>query len=70
MRKKTTLKKPTRKKTTAKKTSVRKTQLKASPAPKKKAVSKPKTDESFISKIMGVVDDTAAKIKTVLPGTA
>jgi hypothetical protein len=64
MRKKITPKKETaRKKTSSKKTSIEK----RSPAVKKKAVTKPAEEETILSKIKNVVDDTAAKIKTLLP---
>jgi hypothetical protein len=64
MRKKiTTQKKTARQKTSSKKTRIQK----RSPAVKKKAVSKPAEEETILSKIKNVVDDTAAKMKTLLP---
>ena len=64
MRKKITPKKKTaRKKTSSKKTRIQK----RSPAVKKAAVTKPAEEETIFSKIKNVVDDTAAKIKTLLP---
>ena len=64
MRKKITpKKKTTRKKTSSKKTSIKK----RSPAVTKKAITKPAEEETILTKIKTVVDDTAAKIKTLLP---
>jgi hypothetical protein len=57
-----------KKKTASKKTSSKKTRIqKRRPAVKKTAVTKPAEEETILSKIKNVVDDTAAKIKTLLP---
>ena len=64
MRKKITTKKKTvRQKTHSKKTSIKK----RISAVKKRAITKPAAEETVLSKIKGVVDETAAKIKTLLP---
>ncbi len=61
MRKKITTKKKTvRQKTHSKKTSIKKRIA----AVKKRAIAKPAAEETVLSKIKNVVDDTAAKIKT------
>jgi hypothetical protein len=64
MRKKIT----TKKKTVGQKTHSKKTSIKKRiPAVKSRAITKPAAEETVLAKIMNVVDETAAKIKTLLP---
>ena len=63
-------KKPTTKKTSSKKRNVKKTsQKKVTPVPRAIATSK-KEEATILTKIKGLFEDTATKIKTVLPGEA
>ena len=68
IRKKTAAKK----KTAVKKPSVMKPSRKTAvpPAPKKKIAAKASKNNSLMVKIRSVFDETAAKIKTLLPGDA
>ena len=67
MRKKTTPKnKVILKKTSSKKTSHKKTSSKKT-TPKKKVATERRKEETVLTKIKNMFDDTAAKIKTLLP---
>jgi hypothetical protein len=58
-----------RKQTTGKKRTARKTRgKKAPPAVKKKALKKPKKEKTVFTQIRSAWDETAAKLKTLLPG--
>jgi hypothetical protein len=57
----------TKKKTARKKTNSQKDKNSTKKPAIKKAVTKPAEEETLLSKVKNVVDDTAAKIKTLLP---